>query len=129
MPRTTKTGFGKFFDAQMAQPSFAKDCKQARAEVDAIDQIVRALDGAREQLGLTKADLARAISAKPEIVRRLFTAEDPTPTLSTVVKVAIALGYRLELVRGIHGPCARHRGAVHRRSRPWTRWRPTCRRR
>lgn len=98
MPRTTKTGFDKFFDEQMAKPSFAKDYKQARAEIDAIDQIVRALDNAREQLGLTKADLARAISAKPEIVRRLFTAEAPNPTLSTVVKVAIALGYKLELV-------------------------------
>ena len=98
MPRTTKTGFDKFFDEQMAQPSFAEDYKQARAEIDAIDQIVRALDTAREQLGMSKADLARAISAKPEIVRRLFTAEAPNPTLSTVVKVAIALGYKLELV-------------------------------
>jgi ribosome-binding protein aMBF1 (putative translation factor) len=106
MPRTTKTGFDKFFDEQMTQPSFAKDYKQARAEIDAIDQIVRALDNAREQLGLTKADLARAISAKPEIVRRLFTAEAPNPTLSTVVKVAIALGYELELVPAPKKPVA-----------------------
>lgn len=98
MARTTKTGFDKFFDEQMTRPSFAEDYSQARAEVDAIDQLVRALDDAREQLGLTKADLARAISAKPEIVRRLFTAEAPNPTLSTVVKVAIALGYKLQLV-------------------------------
>jgi ribosome-binding protein aMBF1 (putative translation factor) len=106
MPRTTKTGFDKFFDEQTAQPAFAKDYKQARTEVDAIDQIVRALDSAREQLGLTKADLARAISAKPEIVRRLFTAEAPNPTLSTVVKVAIALGYKLELVPAPKKPLA-----------------------
>ncbi len=98
MPRTRKTGFDKFLDEQMARPSFAKDYQQARAEIDAIDQIVRALDEAREQLGMSKADLARAISAKPEIVRRLFTAEAPNPTLSTVVKVAAALGYKLALV-------------------------------
>jgi len=97
-PTARKTGFDKFVDEQMAQPSFAKDYKQARAEIDAVDQIVRALDVAREEVGLSKADLARAISAKPEIVRRLFTAEAPNPTLSTVVKVAVALGYRLELV-------------------------------
>jgi ribosome-binding protein aMBF1 (putative translation factor) len=98
MPRTTKTGFDKFFDEQIAKQSFARDYKQARAEIDAIDQLVRALDNAREQLGMSKADLARAISAKPEIVRRLFTAEAPNPPLSTVVKVAVALGYKLELV-------------------------------
>lgn len=31
-------------------------------------------------------------------MRRLFTAEAPNPTLSTVVKAAVALGYELELV-------------------------------
>jgi ribosome-binding protein aMBF1 (putative translation factor) len=115
MPRTIKTGFDKFFDAQTAEPSFAEDYKQARAEIDAIDQIVRALDNAREQLGLSKADLARAISAKPEIVRRLFTAEAPNPTLSTVVKVAIALGYKLELVPSPEKPKAT-KPNVHRRA-------------
>lgn len=106
MPRTRKTGFDKFLDEQMAQPSFAKDYKQARTEIDAIDQLVRSLDNAREQLGMSKADLARAISAKPEIVRRLFTAEAPNPTLSTVVKVAVALGYKLELVPAPKKPVA-----------------------
>jgi ribosome-binding protein aMBF1 (putative translation factor) len=115
MRSTSKTGFDKFFDEQMARPSVAKDYKRARFEIDAIDQIVRALDDARQQLGLSKADLARAISAKPEIVRRLFTAEAPNPTLSTVVKVAIALGYELELVPSPKKPrMAKHNG--HRKA-------------
>ena len=103
MTRTRKTGFDKFFDEQMALPSFAKEHSEARAEIDAIDRIVRLLDQARDKSGMTKADLARAISAKPEIVRRLFTTSAPNPTLSTVIKLARALGYALTLVPASRG--------------------------
>ncbi len=61
--------------------------------------LVGRLDEARLELGVSKAELARAISAEPEIVRRLFTAESPNPTLRTVVRLANVLGYTLELVR------------------------------
>jgi ribosome-binding protein aMBF1 (putative translation factor) len=100
MARRPKTGFDKFFDEQMASPSFAKAYGEGRAQIDAVDQLVRCLDQARLELGMSKAELARAISAKPEIVRRLFTTESPNPTLGTVVRLANALGYTLELVRG-----------------------------
>jgi DNA-binding phage protein len=93
-----KTGFDKFFDAQMRDPEFARGYRKARREIDAVDRIVRALDEARIDLGMTKAQLAHAISAKPEIVRRLLTAKSPNPTLATVVKVAAALGYSVQLV-------------------------------
>jgi ribosome-binding protein aMBF1 (putative translation factor) len=95
--RPKKTGFDKFFDAQMRDPKAARGYAKARAEVDAIDGIVRALDEARVELGMSKAELAVLISAKPEIVRRLFTSKAPNPTLSTVVKLAEALGLRLQL--------------------------------
>jgi ribosome-binding protein aMBF1 (putative translation factor) len=99
MARRTKTGFDKFFDEQVKSPSFARSYTEARAEVDAIDKLVRALDAARERSGLTKADLAAAIEARPEVVRRLFTTKNPNPTLSTLIRLAAALGYRIELVR------------------------------
>ena len=82
----------------MENPQFARGYEQARAEIDAVDQIIRALDEARVETGLSKAELARLISAKPEIVRRLFTYASANPTLGTIVKIASALGYRLELV-------------------------------
>ena len=94
----TKTGFDKFFAEQMKSTSFAKSYGEARAEVDAIDRLVRALDTAREQVGLSKADLAEAIEARPEVVRRLFTTKTPNPTLATLVRLAAALGFRVELV-------------------------------
>jgi ribosome-binding protein aMBF1 (putative translation factor) len=99
MPRSTKTGLDKFFDEQMKSPTFAKSYGEARAEVDAIDRMVRALDAAREASGLSNADLAAAIEARPEVVRRLFTTKNPNPTLSTLVRLASAVGYRVELVR------------------------------
>ena len=92
-----KTGFDKFFDEQMRAPKIARAYAKARAEVDGVDRIVRALDDARVQLGMTKGELAALISAKPEIVRRLFTAKSPNPTLATVVKLAEALGLKLQL--------------------------------
>ncbi len=112
MPRRVKkTGLDKFFDDQMKSASFAKNYAEARAEVDAIDGMVRALDDAREKSGLTKADLATAIDARPEVVRRLFTQKNPNPTLSTLIRLAAALGYRVELVRGVG------RGRSRRRTR------------
>ena len=59
----------------MRDAKFARRYAKARAEIDAVDRIVRALDEARIALGMSKADLARLISAKPEIVRRLFTSK------------------------------------------------------
>lgn len=98
MPKRPKTGFDKFVESKMKDANFAARYKAAKAEIDAVDEIVRALDRARLDLGMSKADLARSISAKPEIVRRLFTGEGANPTMATVVKLAEALNLRLELV-------------------------------
>ena len=100
MPSRTKTGFDKFFNEQLKSPSFARAYAQSRAQVDAVDELVRRLDETRLDLGMSKAELARAVSAKPEIVRRLFTTKKPNPTLETVIRLAHALGYSLQLVPG-----------------------------
>ena len=99
MSAKRKTNFDKFLTEQLKSPAVAKAYTQARAELAVIDQLVRALDDARIELGLSKAELARRIASKPEVVRRLFTSDDPNPTLETVVKLAAALGYRLQVVR------------------------------
>jgi DNA-binding phage protein len=95
---TTKTGFDRFLDQKLQDPSFRKDYEAARAEIDATDSLIRALESARAGQGLTKAELARRISVKPEIVRRLLTDKSGNPTISTVLKVAAALDLHLELV-------------------------------
>src|ERR1041385_5546814 len=98
MARKTKTEFDKYFDERMRTSEFAAEYSQVRAEIDAVDTLIRALDRTRAGVGLSKADLARRIDAKPEIVRRLLTDASGNPTMSTVLKVASALGCHLELV-------------------------------
>ncbi len=95
---STKTGFDKWVTKKLESPSFAKAHHEARKHVEAVDAIVRSLDAVREQSGITKAELARSIDAKPEIVRRLFTKAGANPTLETVVQIAAALGLELKLV-------------------------------
>lgn len=97
MPRK-KTAFDKYFDRRMKDLAFASAYSEARAVVDSTDALIRALDKARLLVGVSKADLARQIEARPEIVRRLFTSDDANPTLATVLKLADALGFHLELV-------------------------------
>lgn len=98
MAAKRKTGFDRYFEQRMGEPSFAANYREARAEIDAADTLIRALEAARARTGMTKADLARRIETSPEVIRRLLTASDGNPTMSTVLKVASVLGYHLELV-------------------------------
>ena len=67
----------------------------ARRRIDQIDSIIRALDRRRCGLELSKAELARRAGVRPEVIRRLFSAERPNPTLSTLVALAEALDLEL----------------------------------
>ncbi len=97
MPRP-KTGFDKFLDQKLTDPAFRAEYEKARAEITATDAVIRALEDARARTRLSKAELARRMDVKPEIVRRLLTDEGGNPTIATVLKVATTLGYHLELV-------------------------------
>ena len=93
-----KTGFDRFLDEKLRDPSFREQFEVARIEIAATDALVRALERAREGRGISKAELARRMSVKPEIVRRLQTDAGGNPTVGTVLKVATALDCHLELV-------------------------------
>jgi DNA-binding phage protein len=58
-------------------------------------QVVNALNDAREAAGMSKAALARSISAEPAVIRRLFSSAQVNPTLGTLSEVAAALGMRI----------------------------------
>lgn len=110
MKRNKGTAFDRYLQKKMTDPEFADEYAKARAEIDEIDRIIQMLDEAREKSHLSKAELARRIDAPPEIIRRLFTSESPNPTMSTTVRIARALGFRLELVsvrKGMKRPLAR----------------------
>ncbi len=93
-----KTGFDRYVEGRLKDPAFASAYAEARTAIDSTDALVRRLDEARLVAGVTKAELARRIGARPEVVRRLFTGDAANPTLATVLKLAEALGCRLELV-------------------------------
>ncbi|MEI8254559.1 MAG: helix-turn-helix transcriptional regulator [Deltaproteobacteria bacterium] len=94
----TKSAFDRYVNEQMKSPSFAKAYAAARAEIKTTEQLLRALDAQREQLGLTKAQLARRAGMEPAALRRLFTSEDPNPTFSTITTLLAELDLRLVVV-------------------------------
>jgi transcriptional regulator with XRE-family HTH domain len=81
----------------LEDPEFLREYVRESVRIATIDQLVNALDEAREAAGLSKAELARAISAEPAVVRRLFSAGKVNPTLGTMAEIAAALGMRVAL--------------------------------
>jgi DNA-binding phage protein len=78
----------------LEDPEFLREYLES-VRISTIDQVVQALNDAREAAGLSKAALARAISAEPAAMRRLFSAGQVNPTLGTLAEVAAALGMRI----------------------------------
>ena len=94
------TGHSTFWDdlaQDLKDPQFLREYVAESIRIGTIDRIVNELDVAREQAGLSKAELARAISSDPATVRRLFSAGHVNPTLGTLAEVAAALGMRVVL--------------------------------
>ncbi|MGB3440551.1 MAG: helix-turn-helix transcriptional regulator [Actinophytocola sp.] len=82
----------------LKDPEFLRSYITESLRVATIDRLVHDLDEARTGLGLSKAELARAISADPGVIRRLLTLGQRNPTIGTVAEVAAALGLKIALV-------------------------------
>lgn len=89
--------FWKDLARDLEDPEFLRDYVLESIRIATIDGLVNELDGAREAAKLSKAALARAISAEPAAMRRLFSAGHVNPTLGTLAEVAAALGMRVTL--------------------------------
>ena len=96
MERQKRTGAERYFAERAKSPEFGEAYDEARRRVHQIDRLVRALDDRRDELGLSKAELARRADIAPEAVRRLFSADAPNPTIATLTAIADSLD--LELV-------------------------------
>jgi len=91
-----------FHDQRLARrleedPEFRAEFERQRREIAQIDMVVRQLDELREEAGMSKAELARAIGKEPSSIRRFFTA-DVNPELKTVAAVADILGAEVKVV-------------------------------
>lgn len=82
MAPTSHTGADRYVARRASEPGYAEAYDDARRRVDAIDRLVRALDDRREELGLSKAELARRAELAPEALRRLFSVDSPNPTIA-----------------------------------------------
>jgi DNA-binding phage protein len=91
MAADRRSGAEKHLAGRMKDPIYRAAYRSARRRVAQVDALVKALDERREQLGLTKADLARRADLAPEAVRRLFSVDAPNPTISTLIALADAL--------------------------------------
>jgi DNA-binding phage protein len=90
-----RTGAEGYLARRLEDPNYREAYEEARERIAQIDSVISALDARREELQLTKAELARRAGVKPEAIRRLFSAEHPNPTLSTLVALAGALDLEL----------------------------------
>lgn len=86
-----RTGAERYLRDRRADTEYERAYDAARRRIDQIDGIIRILDQRRCSLQLSKAELARRAGLRPEVIRRLFSAENPNPTLSTLVALAGAL--------------------------------------
>jgi DNA-binding phage protein len=91
------TAYEQYRARRLANPEFKALYEQKRAEIDAIDTILSHIEERREELGLSKADLARLVGARPESVRRLLSTRSSNPTLFTVMRLASALGMEIDI--------------------------------
>jgi DNA-binding phage protein len=94
-----RTGAERYLAQRLSDPEYRAEFDRARARIDQVDTLIRALDDRRTELKLSKAELARRADIKPEAVRRLFSADHPNPTLSTLVALAGALDLELRPTR------------------------------
>lgn len=90
-----RTGAERYLTRRLDSPEYREAYERAKKRISQIDTVIRALDERRAELDLTKAELARRAGVKPEAIRRLFSAENPNPTLSTLVALAEALDMEL----------------------------------
>ena len=90
------TGAERYIADRKEDPELRAAYEAAARRTRQVDELVRAIDARRVQMGWTKAELARRTGMPPEAVRRLFSVEAPNPTAATLVAVADALD--LEIV-------------------------------
>jgi len=83
---------------RMEDPEFRDAYERATREIEQTDQIIRALDELRVDLGLSKAELARRINRNASSIRRLFTASSARPELPLIAAIADALGAEIRVV-------------------------------
>jgi transcriptional regulator with XRE-family HTH domain len=67
------------------------------AKINAIAEILEAIEARREEQRLSKAEIGRRMDRRPSAVSRLLNGNDQNPTWDTLVDLAEAVGMELEV--------------------------------
>lgn len=97
MARQAETDFERDLQAHMQDAEFRAVFIREAHRIDVVDRIINEIDAQRDRLGMSKAELARAIGRNPAAVRRLLTANDQNPRFEMVAAMADAVGLEVEL--------------------------------
>lgn len=94
---TPADAFWDDLEGDLGDPAIRQQYMLESQRIATIDRIINQLDDVRKQLGMSKAELARAINRTPESIRRLMTAKSANPQLSMVAELASVMGYKVTL--------------------------------
>lgn len=86
-----RTAAEEHLDRQLSDPSYAAAYQRAARRIAMFDDVVRSLEARRQELGMTKAELARRADMPPAVIRRLFSQQHKNPTLTSLAAIADAL--------------------------------------
>lgn len=89
--------FELFLDEQLQSPDDRAEFERRLAKVMSIAEVMHIIEGAREEAGLAKAEVARRMDRKPSAVSRLLAGNGANPTLDTVVDLADAVGLEMDV--------------------------------
>lgn len=99
-PRRPGSGaaFERYLAEQLTHPAVRAAYDRAGAKLEGVGEVMRTLDLLREQLDLSKAEVARRMDRKPEAISRLLRSSGRVnPTLETLVDLVTALDLQLEI--------------------------------
>lgn len=99
-----RTAAEKHLERQLSDPSYAAAYERASRRIAMFDDVIRSLEARREDLGVTKAELARRADMPPAVVRRLFSQQHKNPTLTSLAAIADALGLKICVAPGESSP-------------------------
>ena len=92
-----KSAFYQDLEKNQKNPEFTAAYAREGQRIEMIDALINQLDEARALEGITKAELALAMQQEPANIRRFFTSKRRNPTISTLVDVALTLGFKIKL--------------------------------
>jgi ribosome-binding protein aMBF1 (putative translation factor) len=91
---------GEVFEADLAQdledPEFARIFALKLAKINGMADIISAIETAREEKHISKAEIGRRIERQPSAISRLLNGTEQNPTWDTIIDLAYAVDFEVE---------------------------------